>query len=113
MKAKGPTDKRLEEVLRIRIDGAQRWEVRGYIREREQGPTAAEPWTIAKGGHGLTDAEIDELSAAADLIVLESVEEDLANVLARQIAQRRASTLAPSEPESCPLPWPVCAMRPV
>jgi hypothetical protein len=39
---------RAEEILRIRLDGAEMWDVREYVREKEKEPGSA--WELPPGG---------------------------------------------------------------
>src|SRR5581483_775477 len=81
--------RRVEEVLRIRIDGAQAWDVAEYVREHECGDQAADPWKLADGEKPLSEAQIGRLIRQADRQILESVRGDLGQLVARQLVQRR------------------------
>jgi hypothetical protein len=88
---KAKRQQQLEEILRIRIDGAQSpWDVRDYVRERESGAEAAEPWKLEKGQPPLTDAQIAKLVTNADALILKAAHDDLDVLVARQVMQRRA-----------------------
>jgi hypothetical protein len=75
---------RIEEVLRIRLDGAEFWDVREYVREKctENKP----PWECEKC---LSDAQIYRYIARADKLIAESCRSSRKRLLRRHLAQRR------------------------
>jgi len=88
MRATDPIiQQRNEDVLRIRLDGAEGWDVRRYVAEMEAAGTA--PWTIAEGGKPLSERQIRYYVAAADKLIAESCRQSRKKLLRRHQAQRR------------------------
>jgi predicted phage terminase large subunit-like protein len=79
---------RVEDVLRIRLDGAEGWDVRRYVAEQEA--AGAPPWTIPEGGKPLSERQIRYYVAAADKLMDESCRQSRRKRLRRHLAQRRA-----------------------
>jgi hypothetical protein len=79
---------RIEDVLRIRLDGAEGWDVRRYVAEQEA--AGEPPWTIPEGGKPLSERQIRNYVAAADRLMDESCRQSRKKVLRRHLAQRRA-----------------------
>jgi hypothetical protein len=77
-------DARIEEILRIRLDGAEFWDVCEYVREKcnEKRP----PWECEKC---LSDAQIYRYVARADKLIGESCRSSRKRLLRRHLAQRR------------------------
>src|SRR5262245_28457183 len=89
MRATNPTIRlRIEDVLRVRLDGAEGWDVRRYIAEMEQAGTP--PWTIPEGGKPLSERQIRNYVAAADKLIDASCRQSRKKLLRRHLAQRRA-----------------------
>ena len=44
---KAQVEARVTEIVRIRLDGAEIWDVREYVREKEQ--EGGSPWQLAEG----------------------------------------------------------------
>ena len=80
---------RVDDLLKIRIDGAQAWDAVDFVRSRESGEEAADPWKLDEGEKPLSEARIAALLAEADRLILESVRSDPSEMVARQIVQRR------------------------
>ena len=55
---------RVEELLAIRLDGAQFWDVRQYVSEKQA--AAEPPWTIPEGGRPLCDRTLWRYLARVD-----------------------------------------------
>jgi hypothetical protein len=88
MKATNPIIKlRVEDVLRIRLDGAEGWDVRRYVAEKEAAGEA--PWTVAEGGKPLSERQIRNYVTAADELISESCRQSRKKLLRRHLAQRR------------------------
>jgi hypothetical protein len=88
MKATAATIRaRVEDVLRIRLDGAQAWDVREYVRAQER--AGAEPWAIPDGGKPLSDSQLRRYGQRADELVRESCRAHRGKLLREHIAQRR------------------------
>jgi hypothetical protein len=88
MKAsKAIVQKRVEEVLAIRLDGAEFWDVREFVREQEQEEGSA--WHLTEGQKPLSDSQIWRYLAKADKMVAESCRASRKKLLRRHLAQRR------------------------
>jgi hypothetical protein len=74
---------RVEEILRIRLDGAEAWDLREYVREKV---AANDPvW----GDQPLSDATLYRYIARADALIAESCRSSSKKLLRRHLAQRR------------------------
>jgi hypothetical protein len=69
------TQQRVEEVLRIRLMGAELWDIRQHASEQ---------------GWGVSDRQLYRYVAAADKLLAQSLERDREKLLNRHHAQRRA-----------------------
>lgn len=79
--------RRTEEVLGIRLDGAEFWDVREFVREKEKEPDSA--WHLGKCEEPLSDSQIRRYMQAADKLVVLSHERSRGKLLRRHLAQRR------------------------
>jgi hypothetical protein len=88
MKAtKAQMQARIEEVLRIRLDGAEFWDVREYAREKEREPGSA--WELPEGAKPLSDGQLWRYVARADKLIAESCRASRKKLLRKHLAQRR------------------------
>jgi hypothetical protein len=78
--------RRVEEVLRIRLEGAAFWDVREYAREQEAKEGSA--WHVAEGGKPLSDGQLWRYIARADRMILESARASGRKALRRHLARR-------------------------
>jgi hypothetical protein len=51
---KAQVEARVTEILRIRLDGAEMWDVREYVREKEKEEGSV--WQLAEGQKPLSDS---------------------------------------------------------
>ncbi len=58
---------RVDEILRIRLDGAKWWDIRQYVAEREA--EGKPPWTLPEGESGLSERQIRNYCRAADDLI--------------------------------------------
>lgn len=79
---------RLDEVLQLRLDGAARWDICGYVREKEAEPDNA--WSVARRGRPLSESQIERYIQRADEIVREQAGRLREEAFARHLAQRQA-----------------------
>jgi len=79
---------RVEDILRIRLDGAEGWDVRRYVAEKEG--SKEEPWTIAEGGKPLSERQIRNYVSAADKLIAASCRQSRKALLRKHQAQRRS-----------------------
>jgi hypothetical protein len=78
---------RVDELVRIRLDGAQWWDVREYVREKEQ--EDGSPWKLANRQKPLSDGQLRRYVQRADALILGSVKEKRSRAVRRHLAQRR------------------------
>ena len=78
---------RTEEILRIRLDGAEFWDVREYVREKEQEEGSV--WQLPEGGKPLSDPTLWRYIGLADELVKASCLSSRKKLLRRHLAQRR------------------------
>jgi hypothetical protein len=78
---------RVGEILRIRLDGAEFWDVREYVREKEKEEGSA--WHLAEGQTPLSDSQLWRYIARADKEVTASCRASRKKLLRRHLAQRR------------------------
>jgi hypothetical protein len=79
--------RRVDDILRIRLDGAQFWDVREFVREKEKEQGSA--WFLADGETPLSDSQIRRYQQKADRFMAESHERSRKKLLRRHLAQRR------------------------
>src|SRR5437868_5416339 len=79
---------RVDEILRIRLDGAEFWDVLQYITEKQA--AFAAPWAIPEGGKPLSERTVWWYIQQADRRVAESCKEGRKRALRRHLAQRRS-----------------------
>ena len=88
MKAtKAIVQQRVEEVLRIRLDGAEFWDVREYAREKQQQEGSA--WHLQPSDKPLSDGQLWRYIGMADKLIAESCRASRKKLLRRHLAQRR------------------------
>jgi hypothetical protein len=81
------TQRRVDELLRIRLDGAEFWDVREYVREKEN--EEGSPWELAEGASPLSDSQIWRLIAKADDAIQASHSRSRRRLVRHHLAQRR------------------------
>jgi hypothetical protein len=81
---------RVEEVLRIRLDGAEFWDVREYAREKEK--EAGSAWELKDGAKPLSDGQLWRYVGRADELIAASCRSSRKRLLRRHLAQRRNLT---------------------
>jgi hypothetical protein len=84
---KALVQRRVDDLLRIRLDGAQWWDIREFVREKEQEQGSA--WFLAEGEEPLSDSQIRRYQQKADKLVYESHERSRRKLFRRHLAQRR------------------------
>jgi hypothetical protein len=84
---KAQVEARVSEILRIRLDGAEIWDVREYVREKEQ--EDGSPWKLPEGAKPLSDSQLWRYIARADKLIAESCRASRKKLLRRHLAQRR------------------------
>jgi hypothetical protein len=84
---KAQVEARVDEILRIRLDGAEIWDVREYVREQEQ--TQGSHWHLAEGQNPLSDSQLWRYIAKSDRLLAETCRASRKKVVRRHLAQRR------------------------
>jgi hypothetical protein len=79
--------RRVDDVLRIRLDGAEFWNVRRCVSESEKKEGSA--WFLPEGAASLSDATLWRYIAQADKKIAESCRASSKKLLRRHLAQRR------------------------
>ena len=85
---KAQVEARVDEILRIRLDGAEIWDVREYVREKEQ--EDGSPWQLADGATPLTDSQLYRYLAKAEQLIAASSRASRNKLVRRHLAQRRS-----------------------
>lgn len=78
---------RVSEILRIRLDGAEFWDVREYAREQEQ--IDGSPWKLADGDKPMSDGQLWRYIAKSDEMIREQCRASRNRIIRRHTAQRR------------------------
>lgn len=81
------TEQRITDLLRIRLDGAEWWDVVEFVRMREAEPGNA--WSVPDGGIPLSEGMMRKLLARADKMVQTSHVRSRRILVRRHLAQRR------------------------
>lgn len=79
--------RRVEEILRILLDGAEWWDTREFVREKEQEPGSA--WELPPDAKPLSDSQIRRYIAKATAMIAESCRASRKKLFRRYLAQRR------------------------
>src|SRR5262249_49154062 len=77
--------RRVDDVLRIRLDGARWWDVRDFVREKEKEEGSA--WFVAAGDKPLSDAMIRKYQERADRLVDQEHEKSRKRLFRRHVAR--------------------------
>ncbi len=79
--------RRVNDLLRIRLDGAERWDVCDYVRQKEAEEGSA--WHVGKDGTPLSDSQIWRYLQRADQEIERSFERSRKRLIRRHVAQLR------------------------
>jgi hypothetical protein len=85
--SKATITQRIHDVLRIRLDGAEAWDIRQYVTEKQAAGEA--PWTLEEGAAPLKERQIRRYVEQADRMIAESCRSDRKKLLRNHLAQRR------------------------
>ena len=85
--SKAVAARRVDEVLRIRLDGAEFWDVREFTREKE-GEKGSD-WHLADGDNPMSDGQIGRYIAKADKAIEASAARNRKKLIRRHTAKRR------------------------
>jgi hypothetical protein len=77
---------RTDELVMIRLDGAQWWDVVQYVAEKAREPGSC--WEVKPGGKSLSERQLRNYVARADRIILASVKEKRTRAIRRHLARR-------------------------
>jgi hypothetical protein len=79
---------RVEDVLRIRLDGAEFWDVRRYVAEKAE--AAEQPWQIPAGGKPVSDQQLWRYIEQSDRLMAVSSETSRKKKLRVHLARRKS-----------------------
>jgi hypothetical protein len=85
--SKATKAQRVHDVLRIRLDGAEAWDILQYIAEKQAAGEA--PWTVEEGTAPLKERQIRNYVRAADRAIAESCWQQTKKLFRIHLAQRR------------------------
>ncbi|HEX5273161.1 MAG TPA: hypothetical protein VFW33_21845 [Gemmataceae bacterium] len=89
MKAtKAQVEARVTELLRIRLDGAEFWDIREYVREKEQEDGSL--WRLAEDQKPLSDSQLWRYLARVNQAIAQSSRASRKKLIRQHQAQRRA-----------------------
>jgi hypothetical protein len=77
---------RVEELVCIRLDGAQWWDVRQYVSEKSS--EAGSCWEVKKGEQPLSERQLRRYVRRADAVIEKSIEQDRERAIKRHLARR-------------------------
>lgn len=77
---------RVDEFIKLILDGARMWDLREYVRHFEKDPTSN--WTLKEGFEPLSDKMIREYKSRAERVILASVEKDREKLIRIGLAKR-------------------------
>jgi hypothetical protein len=81
-------EQRVQDVLRIRLDGAEFWDLRQYVSEKAA--ANEQPWVIEDGGKPLCDRQLWRYIEQADKLLATSCRTSRKKLLRRHLAQLRS-----------------------
>jgi hypothetical protein len=84
---KATVQQRVEELLAIRLDGAQFWDLWQYVAEKQA--EGAAPWTVPVGGKPISQRTLWRYLARTDRLIAEACREGRRKLLRRHLAQRK------------------------
>jgi hypothetical protein len=79
--------RRITDLLQVRLDGAQHWDVCEYVREKQADKGSC--WFVAEGETSLSDSQIRRYLQRADELIYATGERSRKRLLRRHLAQRR------------------------
>lgn len=79
---------RIQAVLQIRLDGAEGWDVRHFVAEKEA--AGEQPWKIEEGCKPLSERRIREYVQAADKLIADSCRVSRRQAIRLHKAKRRS-----------------------
>jgi hypothetical protein len=94
--------RRIQAILQIRLDGAEEWDARDFIAQKEA--AGEDPWTVADGAGPLTVDQVAAIIEAADKVIADAYPDDppdvarhkakLKNLYARAVTAGEIATAA-------------------
>src|SRR5262249_53377207 len=78
---------RIEDIIRVRLDGAAQWDVRQYVAQQEAG--GADAWTVPEGGRGLSERQVRAYVEQADRTIESGCRQSRRRLLRNHLARRR------------------------
>ena len=83
---KGTVEARVADVLRVRLDGGQFFQIREYVREMEAKGEA--PWAVPEGGKPLSDSQLRRYSRRADSAMAEASRASRGKLFREHVSRR-------------------------
>lgn len=80
--------RRVEDFVRIRLDGAEFWDLRDFVREKEK--EAGSAWFLGPEQEALSDSQLHRYRQEADKLIRASVATDREKLLKEHLARRRS-----------------------
>jgi hypothetical protein len=77
---------RVDDILRVILDGAQPWDIRQYVSQRQA--AGEPPWTIPEGGNPLSERQIRRYCDIADRWMARASRTHRRNLFRRHVARR-------------------------
>jgi hypothetical protein len=84
---KEQVDARVNELLRVMLDGAERWDLVDFVRQREK--EEGSPWFISEGSDPLCYAQIRKYVGKAHKEIAKAGQGDRAELIRAHVAKRR------------------------
>jgi hypothetical protein len=89
MRATNPIhQRRVEDILQIRLDGARHWDVRRYVAEKEA--AGEPPWKLEDGGKPLSERQIRRYIDQADARIADSCRSSRRRLMRNHVAYRHS-----------------------
>jgi hypothetical protein len=85
---KALVEARVTDLLRIKLDGAEAWDICEYVREKEV--EVGSCWHVPDGAKPLSDSQIRRYATKADKLISASSRAHRKKLLRRHLAQRRS-----------------------
>lgn len=79
-------ERRIDEVVKLRIQACRLWNLRDYVRQNEENPES--PWFLPDGEAPLSDGMLSRYIKDADEVILASVDRDRPRRIKTHLARR-------------------------
>lgn len=85
---KEQVDARVNDLLRVMLDGARSWDIPEYVRQQEQ--EQGSPWQPTEGQEPLSYSQIRRYAKKAEALIVKDCKANRQKLLNRHLAQRRS-----------------------